>query len=162
PQAHARLADEYLKHNRLAEAYGEFREALAIDRDNPEAMRGMAAIASRVDQKSTSLAIAQKAAKEKPDSPETLNTRGIAPAQSGKLEDAAKTFEQALAHDPKNPTLLLNAAAAHARQKEWKQAEERCREAIALDPKAMTPRELLAAIFGAQGKVDRAAAELER
>jgi tetratricopeptide (TPR) repeat protein len=159
--AHARLAGEYLKRNRLAEAAGEFQKALQVDERDAGALLGLSQVAVRTRDRANALELARSAARLKPQDPDTLNALAVAQALSGQLNEASKTFERAVVLRPDSSVILLNAASCAAQARRWGQAEAYCRRALAAAPGEAAARMVLAAIYLQQGRLDEGAAELE-
>jgi tetratricopeptide (TPR) repeat protein len=160
--AHARLADEYLKHDYLAAAAGEFREALALDEKNQDALLGLAGVAARAGDTEAAQELSGAAVAQRPQDLEALHALGVTRAQGGRMKEAVETFERALALRPEDPVLLLNAAACYAELRDWTPAEACCRRALESAPRNPLARRLLASFYFAQGKNDQGTAETER
>jgi tetratricopeptide (TPR) repeat protein len=150
--AHTHLAAEYLKHDWLHDASGEFRDAIRLDPQNAEAVMGLWQVAARLNDTSDALLLAQRANQSNPNDPDTLVALG----------EAARAFEQGLTARPQDPWLLLSAALCQAKLKHWDKAEQYSRRAAADVPNAITPRLMLGSLYLDQGLIEQAAAEFER
>lgn len=160
PQAHLELAAAYERREDLSQATIEFRAALLFDRGNTDALLGLARIIASTGDPLSALTLARRAAELRPDDPHVLNELAIALVESGRMEEAASTFERALGVRPGDALLMLNAAAAWAGARAWARAEASCRRAAEALPSALAPPLLLAELYLQQDKPNEALAKL--
>src|SRR5205814_130873 len=82
---------------RQAEAAREFQQALAIDRQNSDALLGLSRVAGQTADRASALTLAQAAANRRGSDPAALAELALAQAGAGKTGEAVRTFERALA-----------------------------------------------------------------
>jgi len=161
-EAHARLAQAYLRQHRLAEAAEEFKQALGIDPKHVPALLGLAQITARLNDLPKALSLAQQAVQLEPRNAQALNTLGVFLFQAGRVQEAAHYFKEALALTPRDPGMLINMARSQAQMERWEQAETYARQAMEADPEALEPRLLQSELALQQGRVEAAVAALEK
>ena len=149
--AHARLAAEYLRVNRLREAVSEFHIASQLDPQNTQALLGTWQTLSRLSDRAGIFGLADRVAELNPLTP------GVGPA----LEEAARFFERAAVLN-RDPWLLLNAALCHAKLKHWDQAENCCRHVAAVAPTELPLRLLLGDLYLQKGLPEQALTEFSQ
>ncbi len=144
-----RLAVEYLKHNRLRDAYAEFAQVLKHDPQDGRAIIGVGQVVAVRDDAQHNLPFVQLA----------LRVRPTDPSATAVLEKAVRVLEQLLAASPQNPYLLLNAALCEVRLAHWDRAEDYYRRVAQAAPRAMPQRLLRGQLHLQRHQPEQAAAE---
>ncbi|MGB0133037.1 tetratricopeptide repeat protein [Dokdonella sp.] len=97
---------EHHRHGRLDEAEKGYREALAADPTNSEALRGLGAIRRTRGDLAESAELISRAHDQAPDQPKLLLMLGSVQLESGNIDASRSAYERALTLDP-------NLAGAH-------------------------------------------------
>jgi tetratricopeptide (TPR) repeat protein len=109
------------------EAYRAFREVLAEDPENPDALRGLAAITYDLGQMGEALGLLAKVAELDPADPRPYRLVGLIQADGGNPEAAEAAYRAALARNPApdlTAELRLELAQALLQQKKYAEATE--------------------------------------
>jgi protein O-mannosyl-transferase len=162
------LGRELLQEGRPGDAEGQFREAVRIQPDSPEAH---ANLGNALDALGLSLLRSRsfsEAAREfrsaiasDPAHATAHNNLGLALAGMGRLPEAVAEYRAALALDPGLPESHLNLGNAFFRQGRLGEAVAEYREAIRLDPRASGAHSNLGFALRAMGREREAGAEFQ-
>src|SRR5205823_1068754 len=89
---HSELAEDFLDRGLLADAAGEFRQALVEDRRDRRAWDGLSRVAAGVQRPGTALAMAAVAARQAPEDGAALRSLAVTQARAGSPEAAIRTL----------------------------------------------------------------------
>lgn len=89
-------------------------------------MRSLGTIASQKRDHATALELFDRALREYPRDPGTLNNRGVALLSLQRPEDALASFDRALAAKPEFPEALANRGQALSELRRYADALQRC------------------------------------
>jgi Flp pilus assembly protein TadD len=144
---------------KLPEAIAEYREALQLKPDYPEAHNNLGNALAGQGNLEAAIAEYREALQLKPDYPEAHNNLGAALARQGKLEEAIAEYREALQLKPDYPGAHNNLGAALARQGKLEEAITEFREAIRLKPNFPEAHNNLGHALAGQGNLEAAMAE---
>jgi tetratricopeptide (TPR) repeat protein len=141
-EAQYKQGEESLKKEKLDEAITQFRQALILKPDYPEAYNNMGAALVKKGRIQEAIENFQKALQLKPDYPEAHNNLGSALVDIGRLQEAIEHFKLSLRFKPEFAEAYYNLALAYAKT-------GRSAEAVASAQKALE-------LAKTQGKTEQA------
>ena len=133
-EGHCNLGVALQRADRLDEAAGSFRQAIAAKPDFVEAHWLLADILQRQGQLDPAIASYRRALELKPDNAAAYSRLAQALQQAERLEEAVESYRRALALNPDHADAHNNLGVALAEQGRWAGAAESHRRAIELDP----------------------------
>ena len=111
------LRDDY------AAAEALYREALAVQPDNPVALNNLAYTLTRLNRNfEEAEGLARRAIEQYPEIPEFLDTHAVTLLGAGRLDEALQQIDRALAIRPDSPTFRFTRARILAAQERWSDA----------------------------------------
>ncbi len=155
----SRKLDAALQHHqagRLSEAEAAYREMLAVDPDNIDALHFLGVISHQRGEHGRAAELISRALSRNPSNAPAHNNFGNALGAQGKLNEAVVSYLNALALDPDYVDALVNLGAALRAQGKPDRAVACYKRALALAPNAPAARAGLQEVLGDRGKVERA------
>lgn len=150
--ARLRRAAELMQTDRLADAAAEYREILAKDPKDVNALIGLSRVAGRMGDAASSLVFISRATEMRPQDPGLMNEQAVALISNGRRKDAARLFDQAIAIGQPDPALLINASLNWADLNEWGNAQQCAERAAQKMPSDLYPWLLLGRFQVRQGR----------
>ncbi len=132
---HLELGTFLLNHGKLAEAIGEFREAMRIDRSLAgSAYAGIGSALERGGKRAEAEQVYRETLALDPNLPVVHNALGALLFQQGAVEEASLHFRRALEIDPEIPAPHANLALILTQQGNLPEAVEHCRQLLRIEP----------------------------
>jgi tetratricopeptide (TPR) repeat protein len=150
--ARTNLAIALTEANRLPEAGGQYRAALAINFADPKAHLGLGQSLARLGQPERALAHLRAAVAIEPENPLPHYNVGLLLASLDRGDEALPEYERALALDPGFAEAHTNLATLFLTRGNLEAAEGHYRAALALRPELAIPRRGLEAIGQLRGR----------
>jgi protein O-GlcNAc transferase len=144
-------AIEYQKAGQLQQAEAIYRQILAREPENPQALHMLGVIALQEGRYGTAEKLIQKALALKPDYAAAYNNLGLVLQDQGRLQDAATAFQRALALTPADPEILINLGNVFRMHGDFSDAATAYKQALALAPNDPEAYNNLGAILISQG-----------
>lgn len=139
-------------------ALAALRSAADILADNPETLRGLAFVYTRLDSSAAALAAHERLVGLDPTDREVLRALGDLYMDAGRHADAARTYERQLELDPYDEGLMLNLGAAYVELERLADASDIYRRVVELNPQNPSPHVGLGLVCERQGQYAAAAA----
>ncbi|ALL71385.1 TPR repeat protein (plasmid) [Paraburkholderia caribensis MBA4] len=157
---HARASDDYRgRQDDLAEAMAEFRQAIRLARNYPEAHLGLGNILVDLGKQEEALAEYREAIRLDSNYATPHTNLGLMLSNHGKEDDAIAEYRTAIRLDRKRSEPHHYLGNILHKRGEDAEAVAEYREAIQLDPKDAGPHVGLGYVWETQGKLDMAMAE---
>ncbi len=156
------LGDAYFRKGHVGKAEENYLLALAAQKNNAEAMLGLAMVSqNRGDAKAT-LGYLSQARELAGNSPELLYKVGVTDLGIGFWDDARLDFEQAVKLKPDEPGFLIALGAAWLKKSDLFAAEPTFRKALEIQPDNPQAQMYLGYVLYKQKKLDEAKGYLEK
>jgi predicted O-linked N-acetylglucosamine transferase (SPINDLY family) len=156
------LALQHQHAGRLAEAEQIYRQILAADPRNVDALHLLGLIAQRVGHFEAAIELIRQSVALKPDQAVALSNLGNAYCQSGRLDEAVAACQAAIAVDPRMPEPRYNLGNAFFGKGEWDEAVQAYRTAIKLRPDYADAHNNLGSALVRKLRMDEAAESFRR
>jgi tetratricopeptide (TPR) repeat protein len=156
--AHYQLGLAFAQQHNEARAEAEWREAVRIRPDRPDAQRALAALELRRGDVDAVLQTAQQIITAQPYSADGFIFRGIAELARQKYSDAQKDAEQAALRAPQNPAPFVQLGNIQLVQKHYGEAEKFYQQALDKDPSSADGLSGLMNTYFVQKQFDKAIA----
>lgn len=159
-----RIADEaydQMSQDHMAEAVGLWRNALALDPDDPMAHFAIATALSKLGQDHEALDHFRRASALDAGNPTWLAHLAVSLALNGDLDGAIQNWRKSLDIDPTNADVETDLAAALIQAGNQQEGMEAARKAIEIDPKLPAPRKVLGLALLNTGQLDEALNQLQ-
>ncbi|MCC7328063.1 MAG: tetratricopeptide repeat protein [Burkholderiales bacterium] len=150
------IAASHHQAGRLSEAENIYRQVLAFDPDNFDALHLLGVVALQLQRHSDAVALIERAMERQPESAQALSNLGLAYRGHGDLDRARAAFEQAIALDPAFIGARSNLALVLQAQGNATAAMEQLRAVIADQPGNVEALHNLAGLLQEQGCVEAA------
>ncbi len=147
---------------RLAAAEPIYRQILAVEPNNPDALNLFGVLAHQVGRHDVAVDLISKATRIHAREPSYFHNLGAALLALGRHEDMAGAFRSAIALSPGNPEGHFNLGVALQALKRDEEAASSYRRVIQLQPGHPLVHANLGAVLKAQGKLEDAAQSLKR
>ncbi len=141
---------------RLSEAEGIYRQVLAVDPDNFDALHLLGVVALQLQRHADAAALIKRATDLQPGSAQALSNLGLAYRGQGELDGARAAFERAIALDPGFVGARSNLALVLQARGDANGAIELLRSVIALEPRNVEALHNLAGLLQEQGSIEAA------
>jgi Flp pilus assembly protein TadD len=138
----AALADQALAAGRLQQAVTLYRNALAIDPDDPLLIYKMAMALDKTGDPTGERAALELAVRLKPQFGPAQNQLGYLDAQDGNTGSAERHFRLAAQSDPGDANAWINLGAILYLEAKWEQAKDAVGHALLLDPANLKAKQL--------------------
>ncbi len=136
----------------LGRAEQIYRQILATDPNQPDALHLLGVIAHQMDQNDAAIEMIGKALTIQPNNPQALSNLGNAQQALGKLEEAITSYERALTAQPEMAQVRVNLANARAKHGQVAQAVEDYKVALKQAPKLADAHRSLGVALQALGR----------
>lgn len=146
----------------VEEARRLYRDVLARQPDQPDALHFLGLIAVRDQDLEGAMALIGRAISIDPGVPGYYVNFGNVLKLLNKPGEAIACYERALALEPDQPEALISLGTLYRSQGKLDEAEERCRRALVLRPDAVEGHYILGATLREAGRPEEAVAELEK
>jgi predicted O-linked N-acetylglucosamine transferase (SPINDLY family) len=133
-QQHLESAVSHHRAGRLTEADGIYRQILAIDPDNVEALHLQGTLASQMGQQEAALELIGRAIRLKPDLAVAHNNLGKILRDMGRTNEAIAAFQEAVRLKPDYAQAYSNLGSALGDNGQHDEAIAACRQAILINP----------------------------
>jgi tetratricopeptide (TPR) repeat protein len=143
---------------RLAQAEGMYREVLAQDPHNVDALHLLGMTAHQLGRHDAAVELIERAIRLNPAIPAFHNNLGTILQAEGRLAEAVRVFERALELHPDYPEAHINLATAFQAQKRYGEAVAHYREALRLQPECAEAHNNLGNTLAALGRAEEAIA----
>src|SRR6266567_4121552 len=147
---------------RLSEAEAAYREVLAVDPENIDALHFLGGVAYQRGEHGRAEELISRALSRNTSNAPAYNNLGNALGAQGKLDAAIICYQQALALQPEYADALVNLGAGFRAKGEVDKAVQCYRHALSLAPEAPMAHFNLGNALAQQGKLDDAAACLRK
>jgi tetratricopeptide (TPR) repeat protein len=142
----------------LAEAERRYRQVLAVQPDNPDALHLLGVLRSQQGREEVAADLIRRAIARNPGQPMYHGNLGLALSRLDRLDEAIACFEKALALGSRDPNVLNNYADALRKAQNPDRALPIFRQAIAMDPLLAEPHNNLGIALADLGRTDEAVA----
>ena len=156
------LGDAYLKKGNVEKAEENYLLALATQKDNPDAMLGLAKVSQKRGDARAALDYLAKARELAGNTPELRYKVGVAALALGAFDDAQTDLEQAVKLKPDDPLYLIALGAAWLKKSDLIVAEQIFRRALQLQPQNSQAEMYLGYVLYKQKKFSEARGYLEK
>lgn len=146
----------------IEEARRLYRDVLAKQPDQPDALHFLGVIAVRDQDLRGAMELIGRAISIDPGVPGYYVNFGNVLKLLKKPDEAIACYEHALALEPDQPEALISLGTLYRSQGKLEQAEERCRRALALRPESVEAHYILGAALRQAGRPEEAVAALEK
>jgi tetratricopeptide (TPR) repeat protein len=143
---------------RLPEAERRYRQVLAIQPDNADALHLLGVLSSQQGREEIAVDLIRRAIARDPGQPMYHGNLGLALSRLSRLDEAIACFEKALTLGSRDPNVLNNYADALRKAGNFDRALPIFRRAIAMDPRLADPHNNLGIAFADLGRIDEALA----
>jgi len=143
---------------RLSEAERQYRQVLAVQPDNADALHLLGVLSSQQGREDLAADLIRRAIARDPRQPMYHGNLGLALSRLGRLDEAIACFEKALALGSRDPNVLNNYADALRKAGKPDRALPIFRQAIAMEPRLAEPHNNLGIALADLGRVDEAVA----
>jgi tetratricopeptide (TPR) repeat protein len=167
PEIHNNLGNAQLRRGEIDEARAEFREALALDPNNADALLNLGAIARLKGNAAEAEHYVERALRVNPNSIGALAELAELKRDRGELQESIRLYHEALGLHDSNPALYLGLGDSLARAGRYPEAEAAFARVLELDPDSFEARYNLGVTYGQQQRTEdamryyRAALELQ-
>lgn len=155
------LATEYFNSGRLRQAEALYRQVVAREPDNPDALHNLGVIAYQMGANDTAAEFIGRAANISP-SGAKLSNLGLVLQAQGKPDTAVDAYRKALLHQPASAVTHNNLGNALAQTGQFELAIAHYRQALALKPDFAVAHNNLGSILKDQGRMQEAIACFRR
>lgn len=156
------LGDAYLKKGNAEKAEENFLQALAAQKDNLDALLGLAKVSQKRGDSRAALGYLAGARQLAVNSPELLYKVGVAALALGAFDDAQTDLDQAVKLKPNEPAYLIALGAASLKKADLIAAEQIFRRALGLQPQSPQAEMYLGYVLYKQKKFGEARGYLEK
>jgi tetratricopeptide (TPR) repeat protein len=156
------LGDAYLKKGNAEKAEENYLQALAAQKDNPDAVLGLAKVSQNRGDARAALGYLTRARELTGNSPELLYKVGVAALALGAFDDAQTDLAQAAKLKPNEPAYLIALGAAWLKKADLVAAEQIFRRALELQPQSSQAEMYLGYVLYKQKKFGEARSYLEK
>jgi len=156
------LGDAYLKKGNAGKAEENYLQALAAQKDNPDAVLGLAKVSQNRGDARAALGYLARARELTGNSPELLYKVGVAALALGAFDDAQTDLAQAAKLKPNEPAYLIALGAAWLKKADLVAAEQIFRRALELQPQSAQAEMYLGYVLYKQKKFGEATSYLEK
>jgi tetratricopeptide (TPR) repeat protein len=156
------LGDAYLKNGNAEKAEENYLLALAAQKDNPDAVLGLAKVSQKRGDARAALDYLAKARELAGNTPELRYKVGVAALALGTFDDAQTDLEQAVKLKPDDPLYLIALGAAWLKKSDLIVAEQIFRRALELQPQNSQAEMYLGYVLYKQKKFSEARGFLEK
>lgn len=156
------LGDVYLQKGKAENAEENYRLALTVQKDNPDAMIGLAKVSQNRGDTKTALAYLSQARDVVGNSPAVLYKIGVTALGLGFADAARLDLEQAVKLKPDEPTYLTALGAAWLKKPDLFAAEQIFRRALELQPDHSQAQLYLGYVLYKEKKFNEAKGYLEK
>jgi Flp pilus assembly protein TadD len=158
----ALLGDAYFRKGNADKAEGNYLLALAAQKNNVDAVLGLAKVSQRRGDMKASLGYLSQARELAVNSPDLLYKVGVAALGLGAFDDAHSDLEQAVKLKPGEPAFLIGLGAAWLKKSDLFAAEQIFRRALELQPDNAQAQMYLGYVLYKQKKFNEAKGNLEK
>ena len=162
PRTHLSRGAAYVALSRFNEAESEYRKAIDMDPDEPDAYYGLGNIARKKGDLKIATRFYIQALAVRPDYTNALNNLGAVYIELGDWEEAIEVLKKSVAIRPEFPESYYNLAGAEERAKLLQDAEDHYKTATQLNPSDADAFGALATLLYNQKRVDEAASNLKK
>jgi tetratricopeptide (TPR) repeat protein len=165
PDAIAQSLDAGRRHHyagRLAQAEALYRQVLAGDPAQPDALHLLGMIAYQAGRHAAAVDLIDKALEGRPDEAEYHHDRGVVLQAQGRLDDALASYRAAIARAPAHADAHYNAGTVLQRQGRLDDAVVSYRAALQVAPDLAEAHNNLGTLLQQQGRVEDAVKSFER
>ena len=156
------LGDAYFRKGNVDKAEENYLAALAAQKNNAEAVLGLATVSQNRGDTKTTLAYLSQARELAGNSPELLYKVGVAALGIGVWDDARLDLEQAVKLKPDEPVFLIALGAAWLKESDLFTAEPIFRKALEIQPDNPQAQMYLGYVLYKQKQLDEAKGYLEK
>ena len=156
------LGDAYLKKGNAEKAEENFLQALAAQKDNPDAVLGLARVSQNRGDSRAALGYLARARELTGNSAELHYKVGVAALALGAFDDAQTELAQAIKLKPNEPAYLIALGAASLKKADLVAAEQIFRRALELQPPSSQAEMYLGYVLYKQKKFGEARSYLEK
>ncbi len=160
PKARATLGLVYEANELWVEALASYQQAVRLQPDEPMWVHHAAIAAQVLGEYATALPLLQDAAKRFPDFAPIQDRLGEVLLGQGRVEEAARAFEQTIRSTPQRCAGYVGLADVRLRQGAYEKAAALLEHALALTPRYATARHLLGLAYRGLGRDDEARQQL--
>jgi len=147
---------------RLAQAEALYRQVLASDPAQPDALHLLGMIAYQTGRHAAAVDLIDQALRGRPDEPEYHHDRGVVLQAQGRLDDALASYRATLARAPEHADAHYNAGTILQRQGRLDDAVASYRAALATAPDLAEAHNNLGTLLQQRGHFEGAVASFER
>jgi protein O-GlcNAc transferase len=151
-------AIEHQKAGQLQQAEAIYRQILAREPGNPQALHLLGVIALQEGQHGVAQKLIEQAITLKPDYGEAYNNLGLVLQNQGRMQDAARAFRRALELTSADPEILINLGNVFRVRGDLGDAAAAYKQALVLAPDFALAHSNLGTTYMAQGAYDEAVA----
>lgn len=141
------VGDLYLLMNRITDAESSFQLALEIDRQDAEALRGLAQVRRQQQRFDEAVSLMQRSIDLQPGNWRAINSLGSMYYRAGAYVEAAAQFRKVVYLDPDNFVTFSNLAATSMMTGDFDVAREAMLRAVAIEENPTSIRNLAAADY---------------
>ncbi|MGA2442359.1 MAG: tetratricopeptide repeat protein [Tepidisphaeraceae bacterium] len=143
---------------RFAEAERQYRQVLALQPDNADALHLLGVLCSQQGREDVAADLIRRAIARDPGQPIYHGNLGLALSRLGRLDEAIRCFEKALALGSRDPNVLNNYADSLRKAGKPDRALPIFHQAIAIDPRLAEAHNNLGIALADLGRIDEAVA----
>ncbi len=162
PEIHNNLGRIHLREGEPKKALAEFEQALALDKNNAEALLNISTIHQGEGKGELAEHFVQRALAVDPNSTGALAQLAEIRRDQGKLDEAMRLFAEALALDDSQPFLFMGIGDVLQRAGRYEQAVQAFQSVLELEPDSFKARYNLGVTYSNMGRADEAVAMYEQ
>lgn len=148
------------KQGSIREAFGNYREAVDLDPDNPVARANLARIYMFAEEPETALELVEPALRRYPNDPELLVVRGAARQELRDTPEAVEDARLALRVAPQNENAVALLASLYMKTGDGAKAVELLKSTLKAMPSSTDLRQILANVYAGLDEPELAEAQL--
>jgi Flp pilus assembly protein TadD/peroxiredoxin len=150
------------QHGYLEQAAESFKQVIAEDPENAEALYNLGTLYLRSNQSEQARQYLEQTVKRRPNYPEAWNNLGMLCAQEGQADEAIHDFQRSLELRPDYSIALLNLGNLYRRQGNFQESERLLFQALQISPDDPEINYSVGMLYARQAQTERAAEYLQK